>query len=185
MCGLTAQVIFKGFPGEADWWGAHLFRTMRMFLMVSGMYLGYHRHTMKPTTTTARTTTKQMPMPPPMEVAVDASTAYSLELPHPSEAGSDYRDFLVPLPGAPSLGLMVPFSYVDVDGDGSFTNDDDDLATGDALYGYPDNAFGIGRAKGHERHHRPNEKGSEKDEDTAGCDGHRACQPANHHPNSK
>jgi hypothetical protein len=70
---------------------------------------------------------------------------YALQLDHPSAVASDYQDFLAPIPGGPALGLMLPLLYIDSDGDGAFTNDDNNLSTGDRVAGGLNVPFGEGR----------------------------------------
>ncbi len=71
---------------------------------------------------------------------------WSMDLPTPSEVFPSYQDFLVqPFEGLPPFGLLLPVVYLDEDpGNGVFTNDDNDLATGDRIIGVWDMPFGFG-----------------------------------------
>jgi hypothetical protein len=78
-------------------------------------------------------------------VTPNDSVEYMLELPHPGDAHPSYQDYLFQaVPGIPAFGIMAPVIYVDSDHNGVFTNDDNDVLTGDRIVGAIDLPFGYG-----------------------------------------
>jgi hypothetical protein len=75
--------------------------------------------------------------------AAGSVVEYQLQLPPPGDVDLAYGSLLVDVfPGSPPWGIVYPVVYVDSDGDGFFTNDDDNLATGDLIVGVWDVPFG-------------------------------------------
>jgi len=78
-------------------------------------------------------------------VTPNDSVEYMLELPRPWDAHPNYQDYLFQaVPGIPAFGIMAPVIYVDSDHNGVFTNDDNDVLTGDRVVGAIDLPFGYG-----------------------------------------
>ncbi len=83
-----------------------------------------------------------------VEYNAGGQSDWSLDMPNPSEIFAEYQDFLVsPFESMPAIGLALPIVYLDEDpGNGVFTNDDNDLQTGDRIIGTWDLPFGYGPA---------------------------------------
>ncbi len=83
----------------------------------------------------------------PVAYAPDTTVDYELTLPEPSSVFPGYQDMLAQwAPGLPAFGFFFPLVYVDSDGNGVFTNDDNDIGTGDQIRGFTDLPFGYGHA---------------------------------------
>ncbi len=81
----------------------------------------------------------------PLAYVSDTVVDYELTLPEPSAVFPGYQDMLVQwAPELPGFGVFFPLVYVDSDGDGLFSNDDDDIHTGDTIAGFPSLPFGYG-----------------------------------------
>ncbi len=83
----------------------------------------------------------------PVAYAQNSIVDYELVLPEPSSVFPGYQDMLVEIdPQMPAFGILFPMVYVDSDENGVFTNDDNDLNTGDMVAGFLDLPFGFDHA---------------------------------------